>query len=205
MPPPGVAGSQIPDRSRRGAGPGFSPLRSLSYTAPGCGPCVCTASEQTKTATSASAGTRACFGMEGPSRQSIPGIVVAERQRRAVGKYDAQQTSQRPAILAWFKRDSHDVSDFERLLGEPLGQDIGAALRLHSPVHHLAVIARGVEPQEAMGIGPEPFDNGPLHRDFLSHVELRGAVVCEQRNRKRQEAKNYSDTPHQAIFHCDAS
>ena len=37
MPPPDgpAAGSQIPEMSRRGAGPGFSPFLSKSYTAPG--------------------------------------------------------------------------------------------------------------------------------------------------------------------------
>jgi hypothetical protein len=36
MPPSGpFAGSQIPARSRFGAGPGFSPFLSKSYTAPG--------------------------------------------------------------------------------------------------------------------------------------------------------------------------
>ena len=34
--PNALAGSQTPDISRRGAGPGVSPLASKSYTAPGC-------------------------------------------------------------------------------------------------------------------------------------------------------------------------
>jgi hypothetical protein len=69
-------------------------------------------------------------------------------------------------------------------------------------MHHLTVSPWGVESQEAMGIAPEPFGDGPLHRDFLSDVELRGAVVCEQGSRNDQEAKSYSESPRQPISHC---
>jgi hypothetical protein len=69
-------------------------------------------------------------------------------------------------------------------------------------MHYLTVSTGSVESQEAMRIAPEPFGDSPLHSDFLSDVELRGPVVCEQGSRKDQEAKSDSESPHQPISHC---
>jgi hypothetical protein len=54
-----------------------------------------------------------------------------------------------------------------------------------------------------MGIRPEPFDDRPLHRDFLSNVELRGAVVCQQGDRSGQEDKSDAESPQKSMSHCD--
>src|SRR5258705_6844259 len=54
-----------------------------------------------------------------------------------------------------------------------------------------------------MGIGPEPFDDRPLHCDFLSDVELRGAVVCQQGDRSGQEDKSDAESPQKPSSHCD--
>src|SRR6476646_8095853 len=102
-----------------------------------------------------------------------------ERQRRSIGKHNPQETSHRSPVLDRLQRDSHFVSHFERLLAEPLGQNVGTTLRLDSPMHHLTISPCGVEAEEAMRIAPEPLSDRSLHRDFLSYVELRGAVVCE--------------------------
>src|SRR4029450_6911910 len=80
-----------------------------------------------------------------------------------------------------------------------------SALSLDGPVHNLTVRTGGIEPQEAMRIAPEPFGDRSLHRDFLSDVELRSTVMCEQRNRDDQEAKSDGESPRKLISHCDAS
>src|SRR5262249_4949005 len=106
-------------------------------------------------------------------------------------------------VLDWLERDRHLVSCLEALLAESLGQYVRPALHLDGPMHYLTISARGVEPQEAMRIAPEPFGDRPLHRDFLSDVELGGAVMCEQRNGYDEEAKSYSEDPHDRVLHCD--
>ena len=42
-----------------------------------------------------------------------------------------------------------------------------------------------------------------VHRDFLSDVELRGAVVCQQGDRSGQEDKSDAESPQKSISHCD--
>jgi len=45
------------------------------------------------------------------------------------------------------------------------------------PMSHLAFVIPDVEPQNAMGIGPEPFDHRSLHGNSFRRVECCAAMM----------------------------
>jgi hypothetical protein len=58
-----------------------------------------------------------------------------------------------------------------------------------------------VEFQEAVGIGPHPFRDSPLHREQFVVVECCVAVVGRQWNGDDERNNRYQKETHESVFH----
>jgi hypothetical protein len=108
----------------------------------------------------------------------------------AIGEHDLYDTPDRPAILDWHQSDANLIPRLHGLFRPTIIDHVRRIAGLGKPMFDLAFVIRDVEPQDAMGIGPEPFDYRPFHANSFRRVERRGAMVCNQWNRKEQKANN---------------
>ena len=132
-----------------------------------------------------------------------PSVQMTGDQLLAIGKQDLQHTPEGLPILDWLQSDGNFVARLEGVLTKATGGYASRRLSLHNPMNYWSVIIVYVESQEAMGIGPRPSCDGPLHGNSLPDVELSVAMVCEQRNRNDQKANNHSGSCDRPPSHGD--
>src|SRR6185503_7736122 len=149
-----AAGSHTPEISRRGAGAGFSPLKSKSYFAPGCrtSPCPNATCGRTNTAAITPAAlTAQVIAMKrfcittllrscvmGSLRPCGCGFVPAaanSAQYVTVGELHLDDAADRPAALDRANGHRDLVPGLEALLGPSTVLHVGRIARFHDPVH----------------------------------------------------------------------
>ena len=108
-------------------------------------------------------------------------LQICHSQGLAVGEYDLEDAPDRLAILHWFYRDGDFISRLKGLFSPATLHHIRRVIRLRCPMCDVAAIILHIEFQEAMGIGPKPFRDRPLHGNFFPSVKRRIAMVCGQR------------------------
>src|SRR6266850_3627457 len=199
--PAPAAGSHTPEMSRRGAGAGFSPLKSKSYFAPGCrtSPWPNATRGVAKNAAIAPAALAAHinamkrFFMTTLPRASADdslrscgcGFVRASdrTQHVTIGKLNLDDAPDRLAALDRPHGHRDLVSCLEAPDAPPAVDHVGRITRFHDPAHRLPVLTFYVELQEGVRIGPDPLHDGAFQHKALCRVVLErsGSMVCSDR------------------------
>jgi hypothetical protein len=71
-------------------------------------------------------------------------------------------------------------------------------------VFDIAFVIGDVESQDAMGIGPEPFDYSSFHGNSFRRVERCGAMMRKKRNRREKKTNHDMETFRKSISHNGA-
>src|SRR2546428_8337265 len=100
-------------------------------------------------------------------------------QYLTVGKGDLLDAPAGFAVPEWPETDGNFIPRFERVPPPAVSDHVDGSLGLPNPMRHFAVIARYVEPQEAMRIGPQPVHDCPLHGNGLRGIKHRIGMVGE--------------------------
>jgi len=107
----------------------------------------------------------------------------------AIGEHNLLYAADRLAVLDRHECDSDFIARFERLLAPAKVDHVRRIASLGCPMHDVALFILRIKFQKAMGIGPNPFRDGPFQCDLFRRVIGSSAVVREQRNGNRQEAE----------------
>jgi hypothetical protein len=108
----------------------------------------------------------------------------------AIGEHDLNDTPDRPAILDWHYSDANLIPRLHGLFRPTIVDHVRRIAGLGKPMFDVTLVVCDVEPQNAMRIGPEPFDHCSLHGNFFRRVERCAAMMCNEWNTEEQKANN---------------
>src|SRR6266849_2158501 len=90
-------------------------------------------------------------------------------KRLAAGERDQTDSPEWFAILGGHQRDGDLVPGLEGRLPPAKTDHFSGILSLSNPVHYLAAFILRVELKQAMRIGPIPFRDATLQREYIIH------------------------------------